>query len=86
MDDLIVASEIPDGHPRKQAIEGALQDSFRPIAGTWRVAIRRAQPWANCWGFVIVDGPNRFHRLLPVDGPDDIQARVNEEFARSITA
>jgi hypothetical protein len=83
VDDVILSSEIPEGHSRKEVIEGEVREIFRSLPGSWRVAIRRAQPWADCWGFVIVDGPRRLRRVLPVDGVDDIRPRVGREFGWS---
>jgi hypothetical protein len=52
--DVQLDSEIPDGHPAKEAIETSVAGAFAGVKGQWRVAIL-VQPHASWWG-VRVEG------------------------------
>ncbi len=71
MEPLVLDSEIPAGHPEKQAIEQAIRETLVGLSG-WRVQIQVAS--RASWWVVRIQGPH-FRRTLVVERPEKQNAR-----------
>ncbi len=81
MENTVLVSEIPGNHPRKDAIEWAVREAFERLPGGWRIVIRRADPRETPWGFLEIDGPNGFQRVLVIEDLEDVRAWVKHDFS-----
>ena len=71
MEPLVLDSEIPPGHPEKQAIEQAIREALVGLSG-WKVQIEVASRAA--WWVVRIQGPH-FRRTLVLEGPEKQNVR-----------
>ena len=83
MQDTVLVSQIPEDHPRKLAIERTVRETFSRLPGGWKVVIRRAEPRSYWWGFLEVDGPKRFHRVIVLKNLEEVPLWVEHDFAWS---
>lgn len=82
MEDTLLVSQIPEDYPTKLAIERAVKDAFARLPGGWKIKIRRAKPRSFWWGFLEVDGPKMFHRVIVLKTPDEVPLWVEHDFAQ----
>jgi hypothetical protein len=71
MEPVRIDSEIPVGHPEKQAIEEAIRSALGGLSG-WRVQIAVARRAA--WWVIRIQGPH-FRRALVIESPEKQNAR-----------
>ena len=83
MAELTIQNSIPEGEPRRLAIEAVIEETLRDHVGTWRAEIRRAQtePW---WVVVARRTDGEFKTTLIVDPRAQSPAAIREVILASV--
>jgi hypothetical protein len=78
---VLAISRIPDDHPKRGAIEGAIHEALGAIPGDWSVRVSAA---ASAWTLSIRRAHDNFRRTLVLGENEQTPERIAMELEQAL--
>jgi hypothetical protein len=79
---ILSIAHIPDGHPKRDAIEQAIHDSLKGFTGDWIV---RILPSGNTWSVTLRRLSDNLRRTLVLNLSQQTPETITDEFRQALT-